>query len=414
MNESRLMITGVSAICSLGSGRQAIVEGLRREADGFSSRPAPAWMSGRVSQAGKPVPPSTMTAAWAPDFKPSPAIPPMKARRMDRSAQMTIVAARAALDQAGWDVAREGPAALGIFIGSGFCGTHSALSSVRTVCAQGAEEASAAAFPNTVPNAPAGQLAIFFGIEGPSATLLQTGTTADGALDCAREQLALGQCRAALWGGVDELSEYLWFGWRRLGWVGDPSPDRPYGRPLDPQSRGFVAGEAAAVLLVELEAGARLRNTRPPAAIEYAATAAVEALPWAYPDGDQVERAAAFLAAAVDAAGIPDLVLGCANGHPRLDRFETDVLARVIGDRAPVWFPKGQVGEGMASTALRATLAVWLIEEGFVPANFWLRPNPPVSSLTVPVESLERPINRVLIPTVSAGGTLGAVVIGRV
>lgn len=400
MTENRLQITGASAICSLGVGHQAVVEAMRRGAEGFSSRPAPDWSGCE-----------TMTAAWVSAFRPSPAIPPMKARRMDRSSQMSIVAADAALRQAGWDAAKEGSEALGIFIGSGFCGTHSSLSIVRTVCAQGAEEASAAAFPNTVPNAPAGQLAIFFGIEGPSATLLQTGTTADGALLCAREQLAQHQCRAALWGGVDELSEYLWFGWQRLGWVGEPSADRPYGRPLDPKSRGFIAGENAAVLVVEAEASARARNAPLLASIDSVAIGAVDAPPWAYPDVDQMEGAAAFFAAALERTGAPDLVLGCANGHPRLDRFETELLRRVVGRDVPVWFCKGQTGEGMAATALRSVLAVWLIEEGFVPANFWLKAGAPVEGLHVPVEVVHRPVRRVFIPTVSAGGTLGAIVI---
>ena len=405
MENEPLVISGVSAVCSLGTGRQAIVEGLRRGAPGFSSRPAPAWT-------GRP----TMTAAWATDFKPSPTIPPMKARRMERSSQMAIVAADTALREANWDVAREGSEALGIALGSGFCGTHSSLSILHTLYEHGAEEVSAAAFPNTVPNAPAGQLAIHFGIEGPSATLLQTGTTADAALICGRGQLAAGQCRAVLWGGADELSEYLWYGWQRLGWVGEPAADRVYGQPLHPQSRGFVAGEAAAMMLIEPEEAAHARGAIPRARIEYAATGAVEAQPWAYPKADQLERAVEFFGTAISACGPPDLVIGCANGHPRLDAFEAEVLRRLVGNGLPVWFPKGQMGETMASTALRAVLAGWLIEEGFIPGNFWLKgagaaDGSPANGLLLPVESLSRPVGRVLVPTVSAGGSVGVVVI---
>jgi hypothetical protein len=67
----------------------------------------------------------------------------------------------------------------------------------------------------------------------------------------------------------------------------------------------------------------------------------------------------------------------------------------------------------MASTALRAALAVWLIEGGFVPANSWLAGRAPVEGLNIPVEPIERPVSRVLVPTISAGGTLGAVTIVR-
>ena len=402
MDHSRLVVTGASAICSIGVGREAILQALYRGAPGFSSRSAPAWTGVEA-----------MTAAWVADFKPSPTIAPMKARRMDRSSQMAIVAADAALREAGWEVAREGAEALGLFVGSGFCGTHSSISILHTLYERGADEVSAAAFPNTVPNAPAGQLAIHFGLEGPSATLLQTATTADSALVCARGQLESGQCRAALWGGADELSEYLWFGWRRLGWVGEPSSDRLYGRPLHPQSRGFVAGEGAAMALLEPEAVAQRRGVRPLAAVEYLATGAVESSPWAYPNGEQIGRAVEFFAAAVEASGPPDLVVGCANGHPRLDRFEAEVLRRLAGKRTPVWFPKGQVGETMASTALRVVFAVWLMAEGFVPGSFWLRETAPAGGLWVPLEPLVHPIGRVLVPTISAGGSLGVIVVAK-
>jgi 3-oxoacyl-(acyl-carrier-protein) synthase len=337
----------------------------------------------------------------------------MKARRMHRSSQMAIVATDAAMREAGWEVEREGAEALGIFLGSGFCGTDSSLSMVQTLYESGAEEVSAAAFPNTVPNAPAGQMAIFFSLEGPSATLLQTGTTAESALLCACGQIEAGQCRAALWGGVDELSEYLWYGLQRLGWTAEPSDDESYGRPLEPLGQGFIPGEAAAVVVVEPETTSREGRPGPKAVIEYAATGAIEAQPWAYPRIEQLEAAVPFFAEAIKATGPPHLVIGCANGHPDLDDFEAAVLQRIVGDGVPIWFAKGQVGETMASAALRAALAVWLIEEGFVPANSWLKSIAMDRGLAIPTEPTDRDIGRVLVPTISAGGTLGAVVIAR-
>lgn len=400
VNDYRLVISGMSAICSLGVGRQAILEGLRRGVSGVSSRPAPPWTGQKM-----------MTAAWVADFKPSPTIPPMKARRMDRSSQMAIVAADAALREANWDVAREGSAALGIFLGSGFCGTHSSISILHTLYERGYDEVSAAAFPNTVPNAPAGQLAIHFGLEGPSATLLQTGTTADSALVCAHGQLESHQCRAALWGGVDELSEYLWSGWRALGYVGEPTDKRLYGRPVHPQSRGFVAGEDSAIIILEVETDARSRGIQPLATIEHATTGAIESRPWAYPDVDQIEPAIRFFEAAIAAGGPPDLVIGCANGHPRLDRFEAEMLSQLVGNRVPIWLPKGHVGETMASTALRVVLAVWLMQEGFIPGNSWLAGTRPPYRVNLPIEPLAAAVHRILIPSISAGGSLGAVVV---
>jgi 3-oxoacyl-(acyl-carrier-protein) synthase len=213
-----------------------------------------------------------------------------------------------------------------------------------------------------------------------------------------------------LWGGVDELSEYLWFGWRQLAWVGAPTPGRRFGRPQHRESRGFVAGEAAAMVVVEPETAARARDVPSRAVIEYAAAGSVEAKPWAYPEADQVEAACGFFEQAVAASGPPDVVVACANGHPRLDAFEAAVLGHIVGERAAVWCPKGQVGETMASTALRAALAVWLIEEGFVPGNFWLQATEGPVGLTLPRETVSQRIERVLIPTISAGGTLGALV----
>jgi hypothetical protein len=89
-----------------------------------------------------------------------------------------------------------------------------------------------------------------------------------------------------------------------------------------------------------------------------------------------------------------------------------EVLERVAGD-APVWYPKGAIGESMASTAVRVALGVWLMEAGFVPANGWLGDAETETALNVFLEPVERPIARLMIPTISAGGTIASVVLER-
>jgi hypothetical protein len=51
--------------------------------------------------------------------------------------------------------------------------------------------------------------------------------------------------------------------------------------------------------------------------------------------------------------------------------------------------------------------------EGFVPGSFWLRETAPAGGLWVPLEPLVHPIGRVLVPTISAGGSLGVIVVAK-
>jgi 3-oxoacyl-[acyl-carrier-protein] synthase II len=362
-----IVITGIGTVSPLGTGRAAL----------------------EAAVLAGPRPPSEGTrdaeercVLRAAGFDPRAFVPANTLRRLDRGSALALAAARLAVADAGLEVARA-PERVAVVAGTGGAGIESTALLFRGMVEQGAAAASAMLFPNTVPNAPAGQVAIALGASGPSATFAARGAGAEDAIAFAADLLALGRADAALAGGVDEVSPALAHGYRRLGalsWAGA-------GRPFDRARDGVLLAEGACWLVLETEEAAARRGARPLGRLLGGAAATVPLPPAGLPEGEEVVAALArHLAAAIAAAGLrPEAlahVSAAASGTRRLDRLEAAALGAALGGAlacVPVSSVKGAAGDSMAGGALRAAIAVVAASRGLVPATAGLRdPDPRV------------------------------------
>jgi 3-oxoacyl-(acyl-carrier-protein) synthase len=248
-----------------------------------------------------------------------------RAARAERVTQLALVAAGAALAEAGLGRTEGVPdPRLGVVLGTAF-GCFLTNASFETRFAEGgAPAASPRLFAATVSNAAAGELGIAYRLGGPGITLTAGAAAGLVALGHATDLLRAGRAGALVAGGMDAIGDGL------VRWLDDGG--LAIGRP---------ASEAAALVVLESEDTARTRGARVLGLIAGYASG-FEPEPRAAGAGDGL---AATVAAALAEAGVsPEVVVFAA--PPGLVALEERALARALGGARPRSIaPKDVFGE---------------------------------------------------------------------
>ncbi|SRR5579883_3242642 len=392
----RVVVTGLGVVAPIGATREAFFDGLDDGRSGIARSDNNGDGGDGIGLAAR------VADAGARRF-----VEPRALRRMARVTQLAVAAAHEALAQGALDgsFAKE---RCGIVLGTGLGSLRETMEFVTGFVRGGPEAASPMLFPSSVMNAAAGQLAIELGFRGTNTTINHREASPIDALMVARDLLVLGRADALLVGGVDELSPPSALGYRALGRL-SPTGMRPYARDRD----GSVAGEGAAILLLERESDARRRGARPLAAIAGAASSGSERprVGW----GRAWEGAARTIARALDEARLApdaiDYVCGQGAGLP-VDALEARAVVRAVGERAPIGSILGQVGDCMASGALRAAAAIYALERQRLPGTAGAgEPDPEAPLPNLVRDPRPQPVRAVLLPSLAQGGSDAALVL---
>jgi 3-oxoacyl-[acyl-carrier-protein] synthase II len=127
-------------------------------------------------------------------------LPPKQRRQADRSALLAVLAARAALQQAGLAVPQP---EVGVVLGVDYGAYPANLAHQRRLLAEGPKFVSPAEFTLTLPNITTAFVSITCGLRGPTATLADGDTAGGSALGTAFEMIALGEAEALLAGAAE-------------------------------------------------------------------------------------------------------------------------------------------------------------------------------------------------------------------
>lgn len=166
-----------------------------------------------------------------------------RARRLDLSARLAVVATQAALEDAG----APPPAATGVVLGSAFGSVDGSAGFMHRILDRGPRAASPAEFPNLVPSSPVGHASIFLGLEGASFATADLGVSAESAFVQAVQLVGVGEAERLVAGCVEPPSDIVtrtlaaMFSTPHTGVTRDPDP-------------------VAATLVVESLAAARARG----------------------------------------------------------------------------------------------------------------------------------------------------------
>ena len=222
---------------------------------------------------------SAITEEWAEELPvkiaayvkvdPSEVIERVKARRLDRSTQLALIAAQEAWTDAGldWD-AEEGtqvdPQRLIVSVASGIGGLHSLLNNWDAHRDKGYRRVSPFTIPMLMANAPAANIGIQVHAKAGVHTPVSACASSNEAISLALDQLRLGRADIAVVGGTEATIHPLpiaAFGQMQALSRRNDEPERA-SRPWDVDRDGFVMGEGSAVMVIETLEHAKARGAK--------------------------------------------------------------------------------------------------------------------------------------------------------
>jgi len=184
------------------------------------------------------------------------------ARRSHRSTQLAIAAARQALEDAGLNITEANADRVGVVINTGAGGLGEMEDMTRLMMDKGPRAIGPFAIPRIMPNALSSQVSLAFGAKGPSISSTLACASGNYALVEAAHYIQRGEADVILAGGSEAvLTPIVVAAFHRMGVLSkrEAEPQRAC-RPFDAERDGFVAGEGAAVMVLEQEEHALARG----------------------------------------------------------------------------------------------------------------------------------------------------------
>jgi minimal PKS ketosynthase (KS/KS alpha) len=349
-------------------------------------------------------------------------------RRMDRAAQLAVVAAREAVDDSGIELAELDPHRVGVTVGSAVGATMGLEQEYRVVSDDGRLDlvdhrfAVPHLYNYFVPSSFAAEVAWAVEAEGP-ATVVSTGCTSGlDAVGHACELIREGSADVMIAGATDAPISPITMACFDAIKATTPRNDDPEhaSRPFDATRNGFVLGEGSAVFVLEELGAARRRNAHVYAEIAgFASRCNAFHMTGLRPDGREMAEAIRIaLGEARLAADTVDYINAHGSGTKQNDRHETAAFKAALGEhayRTPVSSIKSMVGHSLGAIgSIEIAASVLAIEHGVVPPTANLHERDPECDLDyVPLVARERRVDTVLSVGSGFGGFQSAMVLRR-
>ena len=302
-------------------------------------------------------------------INPADLLPPRQIRRLDRSSQCALLAARQAWEQAGSP--QIGSQRLAVSVSPGMGPVLSVMEAWDTLRDRGPRRVLPTAVPALMPNAPAAAVGIDLGAQAGIHAPVSACASGAEAIAYGADLIALGRADVVVAGGTDAALHPMTvaaFGAMRALSTRNEDPATA-SRPFAPDRDGFVLGEGAGILVLERAEHAAARGAQALAVLAGSAVTA-DAFDVARPEpsGTQQERA---LRLALERAGLDAERIGHVNAHatstPAGDIVEAGVLARSL-PAAAVSATKSATGHLLGGAGgLEAVLTVMALRERWAP-----------------------------------------------
>nr|WP_051451684.1 beta-ketoacyl-ACP synthase II [Actinospica robiniae] len=270
--------------------------------------------------------------------EPSEVMKPVERRRLDRSAQFALTAAREAWQDAGLAGVEVDHERLGAVVGSGIGGVTTLLDNYDLLLAKGARGVSPRAVPMLMPNSPAAYVGLEFGARAGVHTPVSACATGSEAIGYAMNMIRTGRADIVVCGGTEAAIHPLPISAFANMMAMSKNNEDPKGasRPYDKGRDGFVLGEGAGILVLESAEHAAARGARVYAEIAGVGMSA-DSHDIAQPDPSG-EGIAAAIRKAVEDAGIAPAQIVHLNAHatstPLGDTGELRALRMALGEDA--------------------------------------------------------------------------------
>jgi len=189
-------------------------------------------------------------------------IEPKELRRMDRYAQLGLVAAQEAFADAG--LSKNGLLDdVGVIFGSAAGGLSVFLEQQRILQERGLKRVSPTFIQNMLVDTASGHIAIALGLRGPNMAVVSACATGSGAVGEAFETIRRGDAAAIMTGGAEAvLIPVVYAGFCAMRALAQHEDPTQASRPFDRDRNGFVISEGAGALLLEELEHAQQRGAR--------------------------------------------------------------------------------------------------------------------------------------------------------
>jgi 3-oxoacyl-[acyl-carrier-protein] synthase II len=327
---------------------------------------------------------SRITDDWVKDFPaqlvarlatdPVEQIDRVRARRLDRSQQVAVIAAEEAWRDSGAGDVGVDPLRIAVVIGTGIGGALTLLGQDDVLEEKGPKRVSPFTIPMLMPNGPAAAVGLAVGAKGGVHAPVSACASGAEAIRWGLDLLRLDRADVVLVGGTEACVHPLpmaGFAAMRAMSTRNDEPERA-SRPFDKARDGFVLGEGAACIVLEREDAAKARGARIHARLAGAAgTADGYDLVAPHPEGEGAARA---ITAALRDAGLTPADIQHVNAHatstPVGDTAEAAAIRSSLGEHVLVSATKSQTGHLLgAAGALESIFTILALREQIVPAT---------------------------------------------
>jgi len=329
MTDRRVVITGLGAITPLGNDVETFWSNLKngvsgiRAIDAFDTTAYDCKIGGQVS-----------------DFDPKPFFKnPKDVRRTDRFTQLSMAAAKMAIEDSGVDIANlKHRDRFGVIVSTGIGGLKTLQDQLTVLLTKGPSRNSPFTIPMLISNMATGVISMEFDLRGPNLCIVTACATSNNAIGESWRIIKFGDADVFLAGGSEapivEIGLAGFSAMKALSTRND-EPERA-SRPFDRDRDGFVMSEGAGVVVVEELEHAKARGATIYCELTgYGLSADAYHMTAPPPDGEGAVRA---MQMALEHARISPDQVDYINAHATStdigDICETRAIKQVFGDYA--------------------------------------------------------------------------------
>jgi len=348
-----------------------------------------------------------------------------EAKRMDRFSEFAVAGAIQAVKDSGLDFSREDPYRMGVIVGTGIGGIKEIEDQHVRLLEKGPTKVSPFCVPRLMSNAGSGNIAIQFGLRGPSFAVSSACASSNHTIGEAFWNIASERSDVVITGGSEAALTPIGLGSfcaaRSLSTRND-SPQTA-SRPFDRDRDGFVLAEGAGMLILEDYEHARKRGAKIYAELlGYGATDDGYHITAPLPNG---EGAAMAMKLALKDARINPEDVDYINAHGTStelnDIAESTAIKTIFGEYAykvPISSTKSCLGHMLGATAaVELIAAIKAINHSLIPPTINLENQDERCDLKmdyVPLKAREAKVDVALSNSFGFGGHNACLVVGRV
>ena len=407
----RVVITGIGAITPIGNTVEEMWQGIKDKKCGIDN------ITLFDNSTYK-----TKLDAEVKNYNPSDYFDVKSAKRLDRSSQFALIAAREAVKSSGITEENTDFKRVGIFVGTGIGGLITIENQCEINLEKGNNRVSPLFIPMAIGNMPSGNIAIEFGFKGESVATVTACASSTHALGEAYKNIKYGYEDVIVTGGTEAaICPVGVAGFENMKALSHSEDKNRASIPFDKERNGFVIGEGSGILILEELEHAKKRNAKIYGEIiGFGATTDAYHITSPNPDG---EGAADAMIRAMEDANIKPEDIDYINAHGTStsinDSTETKAIKLALGEEASkkvmVSSTKSNIGHLLgAAGGVEAIICLKAMEDSLVPPTINYKEKDEECDLDiVPNEVRKAELNIVMSNSLGFGGHNASIILKK-